>query len=152
MPLHHSPNKACICVSSPDLPHFHPAGWMNLSQTQYFQSWGHFSYKDGPSFKFSISVHSPTVLAPQHLKDFSILSPPLCHLPAPPKSRHVCWFFINSLSCFLSPLHCGYTALTLERIPFQPPPIHASSPLSHTSSTAMFRFFILSDIDCFPCL
>lgn len=30
MPLHHSPNKAYICVSSPDLPPLHPAGWMTL--------------------------------------------------------------------------------------------------------------------------
>lgn len=82
MPLHHSPNKASICVSSPDLPHFHPAGWMTLSNS-VFPKLRSFFLLRWPFFSNSVSVHSPTifcVLQPSSLSATSQLPPHLVML------------------------------------------------------------------------
>lgn len=141
MPLHHSPNKAYICVSSPDLPHFHPAGWMTLSNS-VFPKLRSFFLLRWPFFSNSVSVHSPTMFCVlQHCSLFATS-------PLPPQlvMLSVLWAWCLPFPLFF-PVP-AYTFSFLTEIPssLPLPSIRPSSPLSHEPSTALFRFFFMSAV------
>lgn len=146
MPLHHSPNKAYICVSSPDLPHFHPAGWMTLSNS-VFPKLRSFFLLRWPFFSNSVSVHSPTIFCVlRHCSRFttSQLSPRVVMLS-------ILWAWCLPFPLFF-PVQ-AHTFSFLTEVPSSLPSTIHSTLLTFVTWTFHSSIQILLHVsDCSPCL